>query len=116
MFSLLDSQGQSRLVHLTSDWAFQLVNDSLAFSRADSFCRGQFSFLATLDQSEDREGALELLRQTGLRPPMWVSDPSKAASQPVALSKQCECYQQNHKLIKQVKNYKTKTNNNNIIW
>ncbi|XP_062273107.1 adhesion G-protein coupled receptor D2 [Scomber scombrus] len=83
-----DSHGQSRLVHLTSHWAFQLVNDSLAFSRADSFCRGQFSSLATLDQSDDQEGALELLRQAGLHSPIWIKDPSKAASKPLALSKQ----------------------------
>ncbi|XP_038559048.1 adhesion G-protein coupled receptor D2 isoform X2 [Micropterus salmoides] len=83
-----DSHEQPRLVHLTSHWALQLVNDSLAFSRADSFCRGQLSSLASLDQSEEREGALELLQQTGLRSPIWVRDPSKAASQPVALSKQ----------------------------
>lgn len=85
------SPGQSRPVHLTSHWAFQLVNDSRAFSRADSFCRGQFSSIATLDKLEDREGALELLRQTGLHSPIWVRNPSKAASKPVALSKQCEC-------------------------
>ncbi|TMS03410.1 Adhesion G-protein coupled receptor D2, partial [Larimichthys crocea] len=83
-----DSRGQSRLVHITSHWAFQLVNDSLAFSRADSFCRGQFSSLATLDKPEDRDGALELLRQTGLHSPIWVRNPSKASSKPVALSKQ----------------------------
>ncbi|XP_040898830.1 adhesion G-protein coupled receptor D2 [Toxotes jaculatrix] len=82
------SHGQSRLVHLASHSAFQLVNDSLAFSRADSFCRGQFSSLATLDQSEDQEGALELLQQSGLHSPIWVRDPNKAASKPVALSKQ----------------------------
>ncbi|XP_049906270.1 adhesion G-protein coupled receptor D2 isoform X2 [Epinephelus moara] len=83
-----DSHAQLRLVHLTSHSAFQLVNDSLAFSRAESFCRGQFSFLANVEQSEDQEGALELLRQTGVRLPIWVTDPSKAASKPVALSKQ----------------------------
>ncbi|XP_078105741.1 adhesion G protein-coupled receptor D2 [Sander vitreus] len=83
-----DSHGQSTLVHLTSHWAFQLVNDSLAFSGADRFCRGQFSSLATVEQSEDREGALELLRRTGHRLPIWVRDPNKAASKPVALSKQ----------------------------
>ncbi|KAM7392103.1 hypothetical protein PAMP_022738 [Pampus punctatissimus] len=85
---VMDSHGPSRLVHLTSHWAFQLVNDSLAFSRADSFCRGQFSSLATLDQSEDQEGALELLHQAGLHSPVWIKDPSKAASKPLALSKQ----------------------------
>ncbi|XP_040011105.1 adhesion G-protein coupled receptor D2 [Xiphias gladius] len=82
------SHGQSRLVHLTSHSAFQLVNDSLAFFRAVSYCRGQFSSLATLYQSEDREGALELLQQTGLHSPIWVRDPSKAAYKPVALAKQ----------------------------
>ncbi|XP_071337901.1 adhesion G protein-coupled receptor D2 [Trachinotus anak] len=82
------SHGQSRLVHLTSHSAFQLVNDSLAFSRADSFCRGQFSSLTTLDQPEDREGVLELLQQTGLQLPVWVRDPSRAASKAVALAKQ----------------------------
>ncbi|TKS78032.1 Adhesion G-protein coupled receptor D2 [Collichthys lucidus] len=65
-----------------------LVNDSLAFSRADSFCRSQFSSLATLDKPEDRDGALELLRQTGLHSPIWVRNPSKASFKPVALSKQ----------------------------
>ncbi|XP_056232719.1 adhesion G-protein coupled receptor D2 isoform X1 [Seriola aureovittata] len=82
------SHGKSTKVHLRSHSAFQLVNDSLAFSRADSFCRGQFSSLATLDPSEDQEGALELLQQTGLQSPIWVRDSSKAASKPVALAKQ----------------------------
>ncbi|XP_070820085.1 adhesion G protein-coupled receptor D2 [Chaetodon trifascialis] len=83
-----DSHEQSRLVHLTSHWAFQLVNDSLAFSRADSFCRAQFSSLATVDQSEHREGAMELLWQIGIHSPIWVGNPKKAASKPLALSKQ----------------------------
>ncbi|XP_068460615.1 adhesion G-protein coupled receptor D2 isoform X2 [Clinocottus analis] len=83
-----ESHGKSRLVHLTSHWAFQLANDSLAFSRADRFCRGQFSSLATLEQTQDQEGVLELLRQAGHRSPIWVRDPSKAASRPVGLSKQ----------------------------
>ncbi|XP_068590357.1 adhesion G-protein coupled receptor D2 isoform X2 [Cebidichthys violaceus] len=83
-----DSPGKSRLVHLTSHWAFQLANDSLAFSRADRFCRGQFSSLATLEQLEDQEGVFELLRQTGHHSPIWIRDPSKAASGAVALSKQ----------------------------
>ncbi|XP_070689579.1 adhesion G protein-coupled receptor D2 [Pempheris klunzingeri] len=82
------SHGQSRLVHLTSHWAFQLVNDSLAFSKAESLCRGQFSSLATLEHSEDLEGTSDLLQQTGLSLPIWVRDPSRAASKPVALSKQ----------------------------
>ncbi|KAM9858188.1 adhesion G protein-coupled receptor D2 [Aulostomus maculatus] len=84
-----DSHAQSRLVHLTSHWAFQLVNDSLAYSRADSFCKSQFSSLATLDQSEDHEGALELLHQAGLQLNLWVKDPSRSApNKPLALSKQ----------------------------
>ncbi|XP_058491570.1 adhesion G-protein coupled receptor D2 [Solea solea] len=83
-----ETPGESKLVHLTSNFAFQLVNDSLAFSRAESFCRGQFSFLSSLDQEEDLAGALELLQQTGLHSPIWVSNPSKAASKPVALAKQ----------------------------
>ncbi|XP_053276163.1 adhesion G-protein coupled receptor D2 [Pleuronectes platessa] len=82
------SHGQSELVHLTSHSAFQLFNDSLAFTRAESFCRGQFSSLANLDQTEDREGTLELLQQTGLTLAIWVRDPSKVASKPVALAKQ----------------------------
>ncbi|AWP06634.1 putative G-protein coupled receptor 144-like [Scophthalmus maximus] len=65
-----------------------LVNDSLDFSRAESFCRGQFSSLSSLDQAEDRAGALELLQQTGLHSPIWVRDPSRASSKPVALAKQ----------------------------
>lgn len=75
-----------RLVHLTPHWAFQLVNDSMSFSRASSFCRGQFSSLITPDQKE----ALQLLKQTELRSPVWVRDPSRVASKPVALSRQCE--------------------------
>ncbi|XP_034547013.1 adhesion G-protein coupled receptor D2 [Notolabrus celidotus] len=85
---LEESHGQQRETHLTSNWAFQLVNDSLAYSRADSVCRGQFSSLANLNQSEEREGVMELLRQTGLRSPIWVQNPSKAANKPVALSRQ----------------------------
>lgn len=80
----------SRPVQVTSNWAFQLVNDSLAFSRAESFCRSQFSSLVHLDQFEDNEGLLELLHRTGVHPPLWVKNPSKAASTAVALSKQCE--------------------------
>ncbi|XP_029916972.1 adhesion G-protein coupled receptor D2 [Myripristis murdjan] len=79
---------EARLVHLTSDWAFQLVDDSLDFPRADSFCRGMFSSLITLDQPEDQEGALELLRQAGVHSPIWVRDPSRAVSKPLAFAKQ----------------------------
>ncbi|XP_076005472.1 adhesion G protein-coupled receptor D2 [Genypterus blacodes] len=80
--------GQDRLILLTSDWAFQLVNESLAFSRANSFCRGQFSSLAAPDESEDQKALLELLQQTGHRPPIWVRDANKVASKPLALPKQ----------------------------
>ncbi|CAJ1068723.1 adhesion G-protein coupled receptor D2 [Xyrichtys novacula] len=83
-----ESHGETRPIHLTSNWAFQLVNDSLAFSRADSFCRGQFSSLPNLNQSEEREGVKELLQQTQLHSPIWVQNPSKEANKPVALSKQ----------------------------
>ncbi|XP_040051070.2 adhesion G protein-coupled receptor D2 isoform X3 [Gasterosteus aculeatus] len=83
-----ESHGKSPLVHLTSHWAFQLANTSLTFSRADRFCRGQFSSLATLEESEDQEGVFELLQNTRPRLPIWVRDPSKAASRAVALSKQ----------------------------
>lgn len=75
---------------LTPNWAFQLVNDSLAFSRAESFCRSQFSSLIHVDQLEDNKGLLELLQQTGVQLPLWVRNPSKAAPTAVALSKQCE--------------------------
>ncbi|XP_053727789.1 adhesion G-protein coupled receptor D2 isoform X3 [Synchiropus splendidus] len=80
-----EPHGLARSVHLTSDWAFQLVNHSLAFSAADSYCRGQFSALPALDQSE---GAAELLRQAGLKSYVWVRDPSKHVSPAVAVSKQ----------------------------
>ncbi|XP_041856500.1 adhesion G-protein coupled receptor D2 isoform X3 [Melanotaenia boesemani] len=75
-------------VHLTPQWALQLVNDSLPFSRADSFCRGQFGSLLPLDQLEDQEEPLELLRQIGLRSPVWVRDSSRPVSKPVAVSRQ----------------------------
>lgn len=74
------SAGPSRPVHVTSHWAFHLVNDSLAFSRAESFCRSQFSSLVGLDQLEDAGGLWELLQQTGLQHPLWVRRPSEAAS------------------------------------
>ncbi|XP_076746619.1 adhesion G protein-coupled receptor D2-like [Maylandia zebra] len=77
------SNGET-LVYLTPHWAFQLVNDSLSFSRADSFCRGRFSSLITSDQKE----VLELLRQAGLHSSVWVRDSSRVASKPVALSQQ----------------------------
>ncbi|XP_062418293.1 adhesion G-protein coupled receptor D2 isoform X3 [Pungitius pungitius] len=83
-----ESHENSRLVHLTSQWAFQLANNSLTFSSADRFCRGHFSSLATLEQSEDQEGVFELLKHTRHRLPIWVRDPSKADSRSVALSKQ----------------------------
>lgn len=89
LISVSDSLGQVRLIHLTSHLAFQLVNDSLAYSSAESFCRGQFSSLATLDQAEDREGVFELHEQYGVQTPIWVGDPSKAAKS-VSHAKQCE--------------------------
>lgn len=81
---------EGSLVHQTSDWVFQLVNVSLAFSQAGSFCRGQFSSLTTLGQPEDEEGTLELQRRAGLHGPMWVRDPNRPTSRPLALAKQCE--------------------------
>ncbi|XP_075903106.1 adhesion G protein-coupled receptor D2 isoform X2 [Nelusetta ayraudi] len=80
--------GQSRLVHVTSRWAFQLVNESVTFSRADSFCRAQFSSLISPDQAEDREGAVELLGQSGLHSRIWVQNPGQTALKPAAVSKQ----------------------------
>ncbi|XP_056134958.1 adhesion G-protein coupled receptor D2 [Lampris incognitus] len=77
-----------RLVYLTSDWVYHLVNDSLAFSEADSFCRGQFSSLISFGKPEDQDGALELHRKVGLHLPIWVKDPGQAASKPLALAKQ----------------------------
>lgn len=79
-----------RPVHLTSDWAFQLVTGPLGFSRAESFCRSQFSSLVRLDQLEDQEELFSVLQQAGLHPPLWVRSPSKAASTPVGPSRQCE--------------------------
>ncbi|XP_061673501.1 adhesion G-protein coupled receptor D2 [Syngnathoides biaculeatus] len=83
-----NSHGQSRLVHLFSQWAFMLVNESLDLSRAESFCRSQFSSLVSLDQLEVREGALEVLRLAGHQSHVWINNPSKPASKPLPLSKQ----------------------------
>ncbi|XP_034025614.1 adhesion G-protein coupled receptor D2 [Thalassophryne amazonica] len=82
------SHGQGGLVHLTTDWVFWLVNDSLAFSRAENFCKGQFSSLSTLDRPEDQEAARELFRQTGLSSPIWTKDHNKIAATPLVLTKQ----------------------------
>ncbi|XP_032434484.1 adhesion G-protein coupled receptor D2 isoform X2 [Xiphophorus hellerii] len=79
---------QVKLIHPTSQWVLKLFNDSLPFSRAESFCRGQFSSLVTLERSEDKKETVEFLQQTGLRSPVWVKDHSRAESKPVALSKQ----------------------------
>ncbi|KAJ0019639.1 hypothetical protein NQD34_007208 [Periophthalmus magnuspinnatus] len=51
-----DTQEPASLVHLTSQWAFQLINTSLPFSRAQSVCRGHFSSLPTSDQEEEQDG------------------------------------------------------------
>ncbi|XP_061773598.1 adhesion G-protein coupled receptor D2 [Nerophis ophidion] len=83
-----DGDGHSRFVHLTSQWALVLVNDSVDIFRAESSCRGQFSSLSTLDQLEVREGALDLLRQARLQSPVWINSTSQVASKPVPLSKQ----------------------------
>ncbi|XP_072288878.1 adhesion G protein-coupled receptor D2 [Eucyclogobius newberryi] len=83
-----ESQEPASLVHLTSLWAFQLINTSLPFSRAQSFCRGQFSSLPSSDQEDELEGVHELLQQTGVSSPIWVQDSSKAPSKPLALSRQ----------------------------
>ncbi|XP_061836556.1 adhesion G protein-coupled receptor D2 [Nerophis lumbriciformis] len=85
---MADAHGHSRYVHLTSQWALVLVNDSVDIFRAESSCRGQFSSLSTLDQLEVREGALDLLRQARLQSPVWINSTSQEASKPVPLSKQ----------------------------
>ncbi|XP_037536700.1 adhesion G-protein coupled receptor D2 [Nematolebias whitei] len=83
-----DLHGQDKLVLLTSQWALQLFNDSLPYTRADSFCRGQFSSLINLDQPKDQEEALALLLQAGLRSTVWVNNPSRAVSSSITPSKQ----------------------------
>ncbi|XP_014027118.2 adhesion G-protein coupled receptor D2 isoform X1 [Salmo salar] len=85
--------GEGSLVHQTSDWVFQLVNVSLDLSQAESFCSGQFSSLTTLGQPEDEEGTLELQRRAGLHGPMWVRDPNRPTSRPLALAKQYMLFQ-----------------------
>ncbi|XP_068167503.1 adhesion G-protein coupled receptor D2 [Antennarius striatus] len=87
------SPGTSRLVHLTPHLAFQLVNKSLVFSRADSVCRAQFSSLASLNRSEERQGVLELLQQAGHHSPIWVRSPQKTSSELGSLSKQYSQFQ-----------------------
>ncbi|XP_055360447.1 adhesion G-protein coupled receptor D2 isoform X2 [Betta splendens] len=82
------SVGTSRLMHLTSHLALQLINDSLEYSRAESFCRSQFSSLATLESSEEQEGVLQLLQQYGVRSPIWLRNPTKAASKSLAFARQ----------------------------
>ncbi|XP_047236110.1 adhesion G-protein coupled receptor D2 isoform X2 [Girardinichthys multiradiatus] len=86
--TMLHPHEQDKLVHQTSRWVLKLFNDSLPFSRAESFCRGQFSSLITLEQSEDKEETVELLRQIGFRSPVWVRDHNRSASKMVALSRQ----------------------------
>ncbi|KAK5604139.1 hypothetical protein CRENBAI_022673 [Crenichthys baileyi] len=86
--TMLHPHEQDKLVHQTSRWVLKLFNNSLPFSRAESFCRGQFSSLITLEQSEDKEETVELLRQTGFRSPVWVRDHNRSASKTVALSRQ----------------------------
>ncbi|MEQ2179903.1 hypothetical protein GOODEAATRI_030047, partial [Goodea atripinnis] len=86
--TMLHPYEQDKLVHQTSRWVLKLFNDSLPFSRAESFCRGQFSSLITLEQSEDKEETVELLRQIGFRSPVWVRDHNRSASKMVALSRQ----------------------------
>ncbi|CAN9512773.1 unnamed protein product [Ophioblennius macclurei] len=84
-----DSHGRHKEVFLTSRWALQLLNDSLPLPRAESFCRARFSTLVPWDQpEEDQEEALELLRQAGLRSPVWVGGQGRGAAKPVALAKQ----------------------------
>uniref|UniRef100_A0A3P8WH95 Adhesion G protein-coupled receptor D2 n=1 Tax=Cynoglossus semilaevis TaxID=244447 RepID=A0A3P8WH95_CYNSE len=82
-----DSHGTSKLVHLVSNTAFQLVNTSVAFSEAESFCRGQFSSLASMDLEEEYNGAQELLQLTQFHTPIWVRNPQKASTNPLDLSK-----------------------------
>uniref|UniRef100_A0A3B3HAA5 Adhesion G protein-coupled receptor D2 n=2 Tax=Oryzias latipes TaxID=8090 RepID=A0A3B3HAA5_ORYLA len=77
---VVDQHGTNKLVYITSQWALQLVNDSLPFSRANSFCRSQFASLLTLNESENHEDLLELLRQTGTRSSVWVGQSSKPAA------------------------------------
>ncbi|CAL8297285.1 unnamed protein product [Gadus morhua 'NCC'] len=74
-------------VHLTSDWAYQLVNTSLPYPRAQSFCRARFGSLAGLGQPEDQEGALELQKIPGNPSQLWVQDDT-GSTQALPLAKQ----------------------------
>ncbi|KAL0979571.1 hypothetical protein UPYG_G00186700 [Umbra pygmaea] len=81
------------LVHQTSDWVFQLRNVSLDFAQAESFCMGQFSSLTTLGQPEDEEGTLEVHKRAGQHGPIWVRDPNRLHSKPLAIAKQYMVFQ-----------------------
>ena len=77
-------------MHVSSTWAFQLVNDSLAWSRAENFCRSHFSWLVVPEQLEASEGLRELLEPAGVRPPLWLGPPGDAAPPAGALARQRE--------------------------
>uniref|UniRef100_A0A3Q2D663 Adhesion G protein-coupled receptor D2 n=1 Tax=Cyprinodon variegatus TaxID=28743 RepID=A0A3Q2D663_CYPVA len=79
---------QDKLLYQTSQWVLKLFNDSLPFSRAESFCRGQFSSLITLKELKENKETLEFLQQTGLHSPVWVKDYNRGASEALALSRQ----------------------------
>ncbi|KAK7933995.1 hypothetical protein WMY93_004891 [Mugilogobius chulae] len=76
------------LVHVTSHWAYELINTSLSFSRAQSFCRGQFSSLSSADLEDGLDGVRELLQQTGVNSAVWIQDSAKAPSKPQPLATQ----------------------------
>ncbi|KAK0132954.1 Adhesion G-protein coupled receptor D2 [Merluccius polli] len=76
-------------VHLTADWAYQLVNTSLPYPRAQSFCRAHFSSLAGLGQPKDQEGALELQTLPGSPSQLWVQEEHTGPPpRPLPLAKQ----------------------------
>ncbi|XP_036383454.1 adhesion G-protein coupled receptor D2 [Megalops cyprinoides] len=78
----------TNLILHTSDTVFHLITAPLDYTQAKRFCLVQFSTLATVGQQEAENGSLQLLREAGLRKPVWVRDPNQPIRSEPAVSKQ----------------------------
>ncbi|KAG7280030.1 hypothetical protein CRUP_013577 [Coryphaenoides rupestris] len=76
-------------VRLISDWAYQLVNASLPYLRAEGYCRARFGSLAGLGRAEDQQGALELWTLPGSPSQLWVQEEHTGPTRALPLTKQC---------------------------
>ncbi|KAL4622638.1 adhesion G-protein coupled receptor D2 [Arapaima gigas] len=75
---------EHQLIFHGQESVFQLFNVSLDFWHAQRFCSTQFGRLPSEGRQEDANGALELMKESGLGKSVWTTEPSPPSLAPPA--------------------------------